>query len=115
MVAKAKQVYADVNMDDFNKAEKIRELDWRSKQALAPADFAKVVKVVHDYNEFRADVVSRRLKREKDICVEFAREGSPAIYVHGPKAALERILKDAEKLAADKAKIRDGVLRLWWD
>lgn len=113
-----KNAYADCWMDDWNKAEKIRNLDFRASKAL-PKEKAKDLffKYVESYNAFAPELLDYL---PDDSLIQIAREGSVCIYVSSP--ALQKLsVKQLNKLQQDLDAYEldydedNEEYRIWWD
>ncbi len=118
--SEAKQAYADAGNMPFEQAMNIRKMMWKARTSVSPREFAKLAKacIPDGYNEYDSARVAKAIARNAPhSCVQFAREYSPAVYVRGPRAELEKLQKAAKKtMRANEMDFQaDGALRLWWD
>jgi hypothetical protein len=107
IVAKIKEVYGDG----------MGTVDWHAGEAFSPDRWAEMMRLAlpeGGYNLFSVDEAHAWLGSHS-VTLEPAREGSVAVYVHGPRAVLERIRKEAEDHGVDEAHHEIDSLRLWWD
>lgn len=117
------QVYADCHMDDFWKAEKIRNLNWRSHPVSLEEAQEAFINACDGYNCFETESVFVQLKSicaDFDVTVSPAREGSPAIYLYAknPEDAnvLFSSLQKAQSMHIDELDMDNATtIRMWWD
>lgn len=104
--------------DWFEISLPLRDLSFRSKKWVSPADWAATMKEVSPrYNAFSVTKVAKLLlaPEASGIQVQGARESSVCLYVKGPPEALAWLDANHRKMAADESHIEHGELRLWWD
>jgi hypothetical protein len=96
---------------------------WRGKRWMTPAEWMhQAIAIVPEYNDFNAKEVGAWLAewtgaaRLGTIMVRPAREGSVALYIKAPAAAVRELAEEARRMVQpDEVDIRRGILRLWWD
>lgn len=117
------RVYADCHMQDFNKAERIRNLNWRSSPVSLDEAHIAFVNACEGYNNFSPDPVFIKLKKvceDYEVTVSPAREGSPAIYLYTKTAEdakdLLTKLKRQRSMYIDELDLDNSTtIRMWWD
>ena len=121
------KVFADASAmtdEDFEIAEKQRQLTWRSNQWTDVSTWQRAAKaaIPFGYNDFNADKVSRWLKKYEKMGrleLQAAREYSVALYIRSDNPDLLIQIEKAGRRSSggvDESDIRkDGTLRLWWD
>jgi hypothetical protein len=106
-----------------------RDLNWRSKVWVSPAEWTETAKLfVPGYNAFEAATVGSWLAKFPGIQVQAGREASVVLYVKGDAETLQAMHDTAEvAVGADEVSFDDGSskmlnqykegtnLRLWWD
>ena len=117
------RVYADCHMEDFWKAEKIRNLDWRSSPVTLDEAHEAFLNACEGYNNFDTEIVFTKLKsvcEDYEVTVSPAREGSPAIYLYTKNAEdakeLFNKLKRQRSMHIDELDLDNPkTIRMWWD
>lgn len=92
-------------------------LDWHAEEVVTTDRWAELMHMAlpeGNYNWFDVDKTHAWLSRF-DVMLEPAREGSVAVYVHGGRDVLDRIVVEAEAHSVDEWNYEGDVLRLWWD
>jgi hypothetical protein len=111
------RAYADCWMKDFEKAEKIRNLNFIASQPLSKADAIKVMNdCVEGYNKFTPGLLDH-LPDDSNITI--AREGSVCMYIDSKelsKFSNGELEKLQAKMGADELEHTHGsTFRIWWD
>lgn len=130
------QAYADANhpIEEQDKWNSVRNLKFLSdhKMSVAEAQNTMSKAVPNGYNDYSTKRVFNVLSKHEGLQIQLGREGSPVMYVHGPKETLSALVKSSKKMKASEADIIDHdyktvsgktvpastdkpVLRLWWD
>jgi hypothetical protein len=96
--------------------ESTRNLNARFPLVTDVAEFRQVAYAIGEYNNFDPERVASGLAKiwgTHVSGVEPAREGSPALYIHGDTNIISLV---APGLGADEVQIQsDSVVRCWWD
>ena len=120
-IAKA---YADSWISDFDKAVKIRNLEYRGKFT-KPKTAVKQAEVIGGYNEFNPTSAAKLFNSKEVKAVRVGRESSVVAYIatKNPKKTIKlakQIGADEYNVATGKGKYRSSygktpVVRVWWD
>lgn len=106
--------YADCHMSDFEKASKIRNLNFKSSVKITVKEAIRIFTDMDKnftYNEFSPSLLKHL---GEDTLITVAREGSVCVYVHA-----EQLVNTSQKLReimkADEFGGKAGQFRIWWD
>ena len=111
--------YADSHISNFDKAIKIRNLQFAGVSTKNKKLAQKQVNQIGKYNEFSPSRLSSVISSPEVKEIRVAREGSPAIYFTTTKPIITR--EKLKRVFADEVdvvrKTKNGkfVVRAWWD
>lgn len=101
--------HADCNIEDFEVAYKIRNLNFKASRFCSPAQAKKILERAKVYyNEFEPTLLD---KFPADCEIAIAREGSVCLYV----VAGVTKLPSRQEVSADEFHRMGGEVRYWWD